>query len=622
VGFRVACVAVARVAVARVAVARVVVARGAVARVAMALIVAALAVAVLAPTDAADDITVAARVDRSVVSVNDRVTLTITVEGTMRQVPQPKLPSLDDFSVRSSGSSSNFSMVNGKISTSKTWNYALYPRSTGTFAIGSAEVDFEGTVYRTDPIEVKVVEGQAPQRQQAPQQRPSTGADGQGRDVFITTKVDRLRAHVDQQITLSFKFYRRVNLYQQPRYEPPDLTGFWVEDFPEQDEYYEDVDGVRYHVIEIRTALFGASAGEATIGPATLSYRTEGAPFTFFSRPGSQRTLTTNPIAVEILPLPADGRPPNFGGAVGTYRVRATLDPTAVKALEPSTLTVRISGTGNIRTIPEPAIPDLPEFKIYESGTSTSFDKGNWRVGGVKTYEYVVVPQTSGEKTIPGVVLSFFDPAAGEYATASSPDLTLAVAPGAAGEEETYLPPRARIARVGRDVRYIHEPAGELVASARPLHSRPWFLALQLIPVASLGAVWMSQRRRDRFARDQGLARYVQAPGRARRELKEARARISAGDRSGACAAITRAITGFIGDRLNVEAQGMTQGELEAALGGVAPDELIARVRRLLGDCDLGRFAGGGDAVEGARLLDEAQACLNALEKTYVKRRR
>jgi len=376
-------------------------------------------------------------------------------------------------------------------------------------------------------------------------------------------------------------------------------------------------------VIEIKTALFGAAAGEATIGPAILRYEERGSPFTFFPTRGTEHTLRTDPIAVEILPLPAEGRPPDFGGAVGSYRLRASFEPDSVEALEPVTLRIRLSGDGNIRTVPVPRTPDLAEFKVYESGSSTNMSTDNGVVGGSRIFEFVLVPQTAGTKTVPALSMSYFDPSSKTYKRTGPGELTLEVAPAPTAEEAPSLPARTRISRVGWDIRYIHEPTETLRPTSAPVHTRPWFVALQALPLVALVTAWTGRRRRDRYASDRGLARYARSSGKARNEFREARSHLSNGDRTGACSAIARALTGFIGDRLNVEAQGMTQAELESALRKAGADgELIDRVRRLLKECDLGRFAGGSDAVDAERLLADAQACLRGLERLSGRKRR
>jgi methylthioribose-1-phosphate isomerase len=120
----------------------------------------------------------------------------------------------------------------------------------------------------------------------------------------------------------------------------------------------------------------------------------------------------------------------------------------------------------------------------------------------------------------------------------------------------------------------------------------------------ALGAAVGVSRRRERFAREDGLARFVKAPAMARRELKAARAAATSGDATALCSSISKAVIDFIGDRLKVGARGMTLGELAQTLRSAgAGDELIERVLSVLSECDLGRFAGDFGSVEAEKLL-------------------
>ncbi len=570
-----------------------------------------------------NDIEVSASVDRTRVELNGRLGYTITVEGTMRNVPEPRLPELEPaFTVYSSGTSTNMSWVNGQMSSSKTWSFTLVPQTTGAFTIGPAEVEFGGAIYRTEPIEVEVVAGAPAGGARTERPREPTGAESEGRDVFITTSVDKERAYVDEQITFSFRFYRRVALWDQPRYETPDLTGFWVEDLPGEDRFTETIEGKRYEVIELEKALFGAAPGTATIGPARLAYRLEGEPFTFFSRPGRERVLETEPIEVEILPLPESGRPEGFDGAVGSYEMSARLESNEVAALDPVTLTVTIEGVGNISTVPAPNLPELQDFRTYESGTSSSTSKEGGVVRGRKTFEYVLVPQAEGTRTIPALELPHFEPESETYRVARTAPLRLTVTE-ATGDGGPGAPVRTGITRVGRDIRYIREPGGVLEVAAEPVHRSPLFLWLQVVPAGAVVAAWLYRRRRDRFAADSGLERYVRAPGRARRELREARRLAAEGKISELCTTLARVTTDFLSDRLGVPARGMTMRDLEGALRREgASDEVIDCVRRLLNECDVGRFAAGAAGVEPGRLLDDAERCLGLIEKQSRRRRR
>lgn len=569
------------------------------------------------------DLAVTARVDKTRASLNDQITLTITVEGTVRSVPQPKLPVLEEFSVLSSGTSSNFRFVNGQMSFSKSFSYTLLPRETGRFTIGPAEIEFGSAVYSTEPIDIDVVESTAAAPPSALEERPSSGAVSRGEDVFITTSVDKKRAYVDEQVTLSFKFYTRVTLWEQPRYSAPDLTGFWVQDLPPQQEYYELVDGIRYRVVEIRTALFGTSPGTLTIGPASLSYVLRRNAFRMFSGRSDESVLRTDPIEVEIMKLPAAGRPEGFAGAIGNYEIGAALDVDSVEEFQPATLTITVKGTGNMKTVPTPVIPELREFRVYESSTSTEVKPRGVVVGGQKTYEYILVPQSPGEKVIPRVSLAFFDPAARIYKTAETTEMILTALP-AAGDS---LEPVARIipteiSRIGEDIRHIRETEGQLRRASGPAYSSTGFLAVQVLPLLVLAGAWAGKRRRDRFAADSGLARYTKAPGKARKTLGSARDHLTRQEHTAACAACSKALTEFIGDRLDVSARGMTlPGLLDQLRSAGVDEELVSRVKSLLETCDRARFAQPGGQAEAERLLADASGCVKALERRLPRRR-
>ena len=131
-------------------------------------------------------------------------------------------------------------------------------------------------LFRSGPINIKVLaRGASGQQIPAPQAQSSEpeeqGTQPQaGKELFIESYVDKLRAYVNEQITLTFAVYQAVNLFDNPVYSPPSTTGFWLEDMPPQKKYYKVINGTKYLVTEIKTALFATGPGEFTIGQARL----------------------------------------------------------------------------------------------------------------------------------------------------------------------------------------------------------------------------------------------------------------------------------------------------------------------------------------------------------------
>ncbi|NTV51426.1 MAG: protein BatD, partial [Candidatus Firestonebacteria bacterium] len=292
----------------------------------------------------AADISISAQAGPQQAGVGENITLRVIIEGQANINGSPALPDLPDFQVYSGGRSSNFTFINGQVSSSLQYTFILVPKHTGTFTIGPINLVYENKTYSTAPIQI-VVGGGGSRPAPAPSANvpsaPSASSPGVSRHnqdpVFITTQTDRHEVYVNEPVILTFRFYHRIPILAQPQYQPPSINGFWAEDLPPQREFITTVNGVEFQVTEIKTALFPTTAGKLNIGPATLAVQVEdfnrrsADPFAddffrnFFSR-GRQVALKSEPITIKVKPLPGKGRPAEFSGTVGQWALSARLD--------------------------------------------------------------------------------------------------------------------------------------------------------------------------------------------------------------------------------------------------------------------------------------------------------
>lgn len=576
----------------------------------------------------AEAIEIDARADRTDVDADGKIALTLTVRGGQGE-PEVDLGSTTGFEIYSAGTSQSISIVNGQVSSSITYTYLLSPRGEGEFTIGPFEARIGGEAATAPAIRIRVTPGASsgapPPRESAP--RPSRG--GEARDVFLTTALDKKDAYVGEAIILSFRLYTRVRFAGDPEYEPPSTEGFWKEDLPPQRRFFDDWGGLRYSVTEVKSALFPTRPGRLVVGPARLAYVEDA----FFSadpfdlllgrgtsrRRGAKETIRSDSIAVRVLPLPEAGRPPDFGGAVGSFTLQASLDKTETAANEPVTLALTIEGEGNIQaaTVPEPRVPE--SFKVYDSGTSTETSKEGYRVRGKKTYTRVLVPRYGGDYEIAPVSFSYFDPDEGEYVTRTAGPFRVRV-DGPPPEEETD---RMEIARKEEDIRYIKEPAA-IRWEARD--ERPSLFALlgwNVLPLVAFGAALLAHKRRERYARDPAWARARRAERVARGLLDAARSRAGDPDSREFASALSRALVGFLSDKGGIAAAGMTRREIERVLQGKGADApLRERVLCLLETCDRARYAALPlPSEERGMLLAEGEEVLRGLEKLFAESR-
>ena len=381
------------------------------------------------PALAQGNINFTAEVDRTAISSDDQLTLTLTVSGDYQQASQPQLPMLSGFNVVSSSQSSQFSMINGVTSMRVIFTYRLQPTGPGAFTIDPITIQIDGSTYQTDPITVQVTQGAAPtQTPAAPAagQTPAAPAPNElaGQDVYVKADVDDPAPFVGQQIVYRFRFYQAVNLSTQPQLNWPTFSGFWTQDLTPNNVYEQIAAERRYRVTEVRRALFATAAGQVVIEPSTLII-----PGGLFSR---DVTLNTAPVVVNVQPLP-EGAPEDSSGVVGQFDILAWVEPAETRVNEPLTLFVRVSGVGNVTAVPDPTEgveSALSDWRVYDPQTTTNVSQDGDAIRGDKLFARLLLPRTEGELTIPSFALAYFDPQAGEYRRVETGPLVIPVAPG------------------------------------------------------------------------------------------------------------------------------------------------------------------------------------------------
>ena len=591
----------------------------------------------------AGDISISADVDRRQIALDGQLMLTITVSGSMANIPQPTIPSLDGFTAYSSGRSQNLSIMNGQVNSSVTFTYALVPNDTGDYTIGPFSIDYEGDTYSTDTINVKVTPRSTPQPQ-APSyaatdeyEQRATSDTQQTKELFIETYVDKLRAYVNEQITLTFAFYQAVNLFQNPRYSAPQATGFWTEDMPPQNKYYKMINGRKYLVTEIKTALFATSPGEFTIGSATLEATVEDVerffsrrssfdifnndPFSMFRR-GKPIVLTTDPIIVEILPLPHEGKPANFKGDVGILDITANIDKDSVEENQPVTLTIKIKGQGNIKTISSPTIPEASDVKLYDSASSENISKDNYVVQGEKIFEKLIIPKRPGAISIGPIEYSFFDTSKKRYIEKKiSPIIINASEAEDKGPAEShiFLPglTKEEIKLLEKDISYIKTNPVVLRPRRAYQYKNKIFILLNILPLLILIFLYIHDSHKRRLLTNVGYARSRRAKGVASKRLKKARQIMLKENTKEFCAEIHKSVIEYVADRLNIPHASITKDLLEEKLKtkGIS-DPVIQEIREFFSICDMARFAAARFTKEDMQAtITRATDIISALER-------
>jgi hypothetical protein len=569
----------------------------------------------------AEEFRAEARVDKRIVSVGERLVLTIAVYGA-DNVSDPEVESLEGFQVVHTSRSQSINIVNFKMTKSLNLQYVLVATKEGEHVLGPFTVRTKKEAYETEPIPVKVVKGQALQQRQP--------VDSQVSDedlILAVASVDKKRAYVGQQITYTVKFAYRVRLLDEPRYVAPDHTGFWFENLGHTGPVIETMNGKEYYVLAMRTAYFPISSGRFTIGEASIEYTVRDMdpfsrdPFSVFRRDpfsifgGRDGLARTKPIDVEILPLPDDGKPDDFSGAVGRFSLSVIPSSRELGAGESLTLSLRIRGRGNIKSIGDISVPEFEGFRVFAPKARESTDVEQLLVGGEKVFDLVLVPQRPGEYTLDGFKFSYFDPEMAGYMTSAARPVDIKVLPGDEALAAA-LPGRTADSPVARqDIRHIkrHVISGdELGLSIEGVNG----LLLRYMPIviAVLGLAVSIQRRRAVIT-GKGAAR--RAFRGLMRNLKVAQNMITKDERVGDASGVAaRAIRSYMAARIGVSEAGVDEN-LISSTPNISRD-LRTQINDTLVNLDRIRFAPvSADRTEVEQLLERAGGLLKLVDAQW-----
>ena len=554
---------------------------------------------------------------QSEVTVGGQFVLNVEISGTQQLDEDPVLPDLSAFAAFvGSGSSTSMQLVGGRTSVSLTIEYHYRATTTGTFEIGPVSIRAAGQDLLTEPLTVRVTN--------APQPSPRGRAGGASEiagpeDLYITTTTSTHRVYVNEPVVIEYRLFTRVEVSGYAVTDLPSAAGFWVEELtPPQDGARQVVqNGVRYATVILRrVALFPTSAGAKTLDPLRLEaqVRVQRRSRSFFDDPffGSRVpvVVASQPVELEVLPLP-EGQPPRFTGLVGRPDVTASLDRTEVTTNEALTYRVEVSGTGNIRTLPEPVLAFPPDFEVYppevtervESAPSvptaqsvTGEGAAAVAVGDIrssKTFEYVVVPRAPGHVTIPAVDVSYFDVERIAYAIASSEPIALTIGGDPLASPDGW-PGRLRtgVTLEREDIRFIRTATHPLRAVGASVWHRVDFWATLFLPSLAVGGAVATRRHRDHLQKDVAYARRRRASKMATRRLATAQSLRSPERDREFYAEVGRALQGFLADTLNLAEAGILRDDVRARLvARGATDAVVDAYLDCLEDCDRRRFS-------------------------------
>lgn len=499
-------------------------------------------------------------------------TLVVEVSASGDGLPRVTLPNLAPFAREGvhTASRSGHSRTTGPWVTGE-YRLVLRTERTGEHVIPPIEARIGREWARTRPVTI-YVRGAADGEPEPPAVLTAAPIDT-SQIVSFHVMLAPDTVYVGQQATYQVGLFvdqrARSRLRRNPEFIAPEMRGMLAYDLPlARSRLPQRVVGDRrYDAHVYERAVFPLHAGEHVIPPARLVYAMPQST-SFFSREETHELLS-EPVTLVVREPPAEGRPDDFTGVVGDVDLGARVDSAAARTGDPMTLTLRVSGEGNVKFFQRPAI-DVPWGDLVPANERVELDSTLPTVRGAKEFDWILTPRVAGELELPSFSYSYFDPATGRYEVARSEPDTVAVLPGTlarpspAADTTPALAIRPRDRGVARD----------------PLYDAPLFRMLILLaPLPALSLLLVRRRPRPRRVERR-------APMRVLRDL--ARAGDDADVR-----AVRRAFLAALGERLALApAQLGRRGGLARTLrrAGVSSD-VAGTAEALLRELDAAAYA-------------------------------
>jgi len=361
-----------------------------------------------------------ATVDRDTVIEGESVALYI--EGSDLGNTPDVTSLLPNFDILHSGQSNSESIVNGKRSSGFTMRLELQPKSIGSLTIPA----FSVSGVSSDPLTIEVVA------------RGTPGVEPRDK-VFAEVSVENENPYVQEQVILELKVFDDGNVSTGN----PVINGnseYQVQQLPGGREQIVEREGVQYRVQTFRYALFAQKSGDVTIDAITIPGGVRdpnyGGNLFLRSTPTRRIEVRTEPLQLSVKERSADNTA-SWWLPVQELALRHEWsdDISTAKAGEPMTLTLELVAAGATSTqLPEIPVPELPGVKIYVDNPDLRSRADADTLVSLRREKWSVIPNQSGEITLPEIVVKWWDTGADVERRAVLPPQVLQVE-GAPGSE-------------------------------------------------------------------------------------------------------------------------------------------------------------------------------------------
>lgn len=516
-----------------------------------------------------------------------------------------KPPAFNNFKIVSGPSQSmSTTIINGKMTQEVSFIYGLIPKAVGRLTIGAASITVNGKVLKSAPFTIEVVVGKK-------------GAVEEDKAVFVKAEPAATEIWEGQQLPLVYKlFFSNTQIANISILEESDYSAFFAQNVRNTDlrNIREIINGQQYESRIIKKmVLFPQRTGTFSIDPFVLQLSIVTGQSGFFRRSVAYETESSEPVDILIKPLPS-GAPADFNGSVGKFQIRTRIDKPSLSTDDAVTLTFTITGTGDIKRIHAPELVLPGDFELYDPSLANenSIMGPDGLMLNEKTFEYIFVPNQPGNYDIKPT-FSYFDVDSAKYVTLYDKTFSINVTQGKRKKGNVALP---EVKQEIKDIRPIQSIA-ILKKNNNPFFNSLLFWTLVILPLLAFLGAFMLKYFEDKKANIDPLdLKRKRARKLALKRLETAEALKATGKTASFYDEISRAMFGYVCDKLHIPFSELTKENLLNRLHSLKIDEtLIDDFMKVIKNCEIALYAGMDNSSAMEETFDHSVKILMEMEE-------
>ncbi|MQP51627.1 MULTISPECIES: BatD family protein [unclassified Flavobacterium] len=564
-----------------------------------------------------------AQTERSSYGLNERIQLVFSINNEGDNFEPPKISGFKtEGPFINRGNQTSITVVNGKVSQKREIStqviYYLTPIKKGVFTIGAASIQYNETTYKSAPIKITITD---------PIQMPTYPGQQNnanfGEGIHLVAEMSTKNPFVNEPVTVIYKLYfePRSTVGNFRNFIAPKYEDFWSQyiDMKQLTAERGKFNGKDFSMVVLRKViLYPLEAGAKKIEPFKIDIDAEVPTgrrdfFGQYEMSVVQKSLSTGVQTINVKPLPENGKPEGFTGAVGKFDFVVKPSKTTLKAGESLDLEISVSGKGNLKlfTLPKPVVPSAIE--MYEPAHTENVETPVTGMAGKISDKYTIIPQFKGKYTIKPIVFSYYDLTTKSYKTITSNEITIDVLEGD-GTIVSNQKATNKQEVIKKDVFQYNKLKSEFAS----VHKKDFlgsglFYSLLLAPLFLIPIVMIARKQKEAKDADAFGNRVRRNNKLVKKYLSEAKKQM--GDKVPFYMAMEKALHNFLKAKLHIETVEMSKENIIEILQNKNASEIsVNQFMELMNDCEFARYAPATDTAMNND-FDRAIEIITELEK-------